>query len=326
LNSTRRDITRLIEQGSVPKNNIDSALQAVEFYPDTSDWRLFIDRALLFLGALGVSLSLLLFIAYNWTELGRFSKFALVQAFIVVAITIAAKCSNNKAIFQAATLAAVVALGVLLALFGQTYQTGADPWQLFAVWAVLMLPWALIAQSAAIWLIWVVLLNTALFLYLQISPWFFWGRNVSSLWWLLGLNTIIWFVWELLRELPGQRFEFLSKRWAVWSLAFVCGGILSWQVIVAIFKTGASSNPTAILTVWLIWLCVLYVVYRRLRPDLFILTVGSLSVVVVLTSGATRWLIEFGGAIGWLMLAMVVIALGAAAASWLRNVHKDINQ
>jgi len=321
LDSTRKNITRLIEQGCVPKNNIDSALQVVEFYPDTSDWRLFIDRALLFLGALGVSLSLLLFIAYNWTELGRFSKFALVQAFMVAAIFVAVKFSNNKAIFQAATLAAVIALGVLLALFGQTYQTGADPWQLFAVWAVLMLPWALIAQSASIWLVWIVLLNTALFLYLQISPWFFWGGTVSPFWWLLGLNSIIWFAWELL----SLRFKFLSKRWAVWLLALVCGAIITWQVMLVIFKTWETNHSIIVFAVWLLWLCVLYVVYRRLRPDLFVLTIGCLSIVVVLTTGAARWLFEAGAA-GWLILAVVVIALGVAAANWLRVVHKDISQ
>jgi uncharacterized membrane protein len=38
-------------------------------------------------------------------------------------------------------------LGVLLALFGQTYQTGVDPWETFFNWALLMLPWTLPARS-----------------------------------------------------------------------------------------------------------------------------------------------------------------------------------
>ncbi len=47
------------------------------------------------------------------------------------------ECTPGKA----ALLLATLLLGVFLALFGQTYQTGADPWQLFANWALLILPW-----------------------------------------------------------------------------------------------------------------------------------------------------------------------------------------
>ena len=32
--------------------------------------------------------------------------------------------------------------GILLAVFGQVYQTGADPYGLFLAWALLILPWA----------------------------------------------------------------------------------------------------------------------------------------------------------------------------------------
>ena len=37
-------------------------------------------------------------------------------------------------------LLAMLGMGALFAYFGQTYQTGADPWQLFALWAALSLP------------------------------------------------------------------------------------------------------------------------------------------------------------------------------------------
>ena len=45
-------------------------------------------------------------------------------------------------------------LGALLALLGQIYQTGADTWELFAWWALLLLPWALAGASQALWLLW----------------------------------------------------------------------------------------------------------------------------------------------------------------------------
>lgn len=321
MDSTRSDLIHLIEQGSIPADKIDGALEAVNFYPDASDWRVFIDRALLYLGTLGLSFFLLFFIAYNWTEFGRFSKFALVQVFMVAAIAVSVKYSKSKYIAEAALLASVVALGVLLALFGQTYQTGADPWQLFAVWALLMLPWAFIAQSAVIWLIWIVLLNTALFLYLKVFGGFFWSEYRLTLWCHLALNSIAWLGWELL----SLRFHFLSKRWAVSLLAVTCGVFITWLVVLTIFEAGSSIHATVVWIVWLIWLSVIYWIYRHRHIDLFMLSVGCLSGVVVITVASARFLFEASrAASGFFLLAVIVVILGATAATWLSKVNREI--
>ncbi len=48
---------------------------------------------------------------------------------------------------QALLLAIALNIGALLALVGQTYQTGADPWQLFSTWALMLVPLAVFGQS-----------------------------------------------------------------------------------------------------------------------------------------------------------------------------------
>jgi uncharacterized membrane protein len=48
-------------------------------------------------------------------------------------------------------LLALLGIGGLFAFFGQTYQTGADAWQLFALWAALALPLCLGARSDVLW-------------------------------------------------------------------------------------------------------------------------------------------------------------------------------
>jgi uncharacterized membrane protein len=64
-------------------------------------------------------------------------------------------------------LIAMLAIGGLFAYFGQTYQTGADPWQLFAVWAVLALPLCLVARSDVLWTPWMLVLATGITLWMQ---------------------------------------------------------------------------------------------------------------------------------------------------------------
>jgi uncharacterized membrane protein len=62
-------------------------------------------------------------------------------------------------------IAASVLTGVLLAVIGQVYQTGADVFELFAAWAVLILPWTIISRHPVHWLLWLVVVEVAFVLY-----------------------------------------------------------------------------------------------------------------------------------------------------------------
>jgi uncharacterized membrane protein len=96
------------------------------------------------LGGLGV----IFWLAANWDTLGRFGRFALLQGVFVV---MCAGALLKPAARTPLLLLALLAVGGLFAYFGQTYQTGADPWQLFALWAALTLPLCLAARSDVLW-------------------------------------------------------------------------------------------------------------------------------------------------------------------------------
>jgi uncharacterized membrane protein len=66
---------------------------------------------------------------------------------------------------RGATFLAFVATGALLALFGQTYQTGADVYELFLTWALLGLPLVVAAQWGVASAAWVLVLNISLMLF-----------------------------------------------------------------------------------------------------------------------------------------------------------------
>ena len=118
-------------------------------------WRLFLGRATLWLAVLLLGSGVVCWVAANWPGLAVSSRFALAQGVLAVTVLVgiwlalrlrAAPAQRLQASGAVLTLAGGL-LGALLALLGQTYQTGADTWQLFAWWAVLMLPWALMAAS-----------------------------------------------------------------------------------------------------------------------------------------------------------------------------------
>ena len=114
------------------------------------------------LGGLGI----IFWIAANWDTLGRFGRFALLQ-FIFLALCLGA-------LFRPAArtpfgLLSLLVIGGLFAFFGQTYQTGADPWQLFAVWAVLALPLCLSIRSDVLWTLWALVVVTGISLWIHAS-------------------------------------------------------------------------------------------------------------------------------------------------------------
>jgi len=109
-----------------------------------------------------IGFGVILWVAAHWDEIGRFARFATVGGALAAAVLV----SLVNAARTPGLILSFLAAGGLFALIGQTYQTGADPWQLFAVWAAIGVPWALAARNDALWLVWVVVAMLAITLWL----------------------------------------------------------------------------------------------------------------------------------------------------------------
>lgn len=317
----RQQLIDWIAHGAIAPEQVARALEISGLYPDGVRWRRFLDRLMLVLGVLALTCAVIFFFAFNWDALSRMAQFALVQALLLVAIFAWWRLGPDTLPGKAALIAAGVLLGGLLALFGQTYQTGADTWQLFATWAVLLLPWALLGRLAPLWLLWLGLLNLALTIYYQTFGGLFgllFGNRDELLWTLFLFNLAAWIVWELL----ATRLPWLNWRWAVRLIALGCGTCVTLLVLYTIFEpshTGLAAWP-----VYAIWLAGLYFVYRQKWPDLFMLAGACFSIIVSSTTLLGNALLGGSGTeAALLFLAMVVIAEAGAAAVWLKRVHAE---
>src|SRR4029453_13883348 len=101
----------------------------------------------------------------NWSEFGVTGRFVLIQSVFGISIAIALWKPPPQALGRYALLMAFIATGALLALFGQTYQTGADVYELFLGWTLLGLPLVVAARWSVSSAAWVLVLNLALMLY-----------------------------------------------------------------------------------------------------------------------------------------------------------------
>jgi uncharacterized membrane protein len=130
--------------------------------PTPAEWRVFAAQLLHAAGLGSVGAGVIFFVAANWQAWGLVGRFALLQAGLLLCVAAALWQPPPARIGRSALLLATLFTGALLALFGQTYQTGADLYELFFAWALLALPFAVAAASGAVWAAWWLVLDVAL--------------------------------------------------------------------------------------------------------------------------------------------------------------------
>jgi uncharacterized membrane protein len=161
-------------------------------------------RGVAVLAAALAGLGVVFWVAANWNELGRFGRFALLQAFVV---TMCMGAAARPAARAPLSLLALLGIGALFAFFGQTYQTGADPWQLFALWSALALPLAFAARSDVVWAPWALVAMTGAALWVQAHTGHQWrfepqDARVHGVGWIVGIFVAAGLS-EPLRRLTG---------------------------------------------------------------------------------------------------------------------------
>ena len=316
---------------------LERAWELTQGSPTDDAWRRYADRMLLFCGTSLVLAGVLYFFAWNWADLGHFTKFALIEAGIVVCVIATWKLGMDSAAGKAALFAAGFLVGTLFAVYGQVYQTGADPYGLFLAWALLVLPWALIGRQQGLWVLWIVLINLAVIMYWtqvlnppgglwqlaqRFGPLFLLGAlltdsDLSSIVFLINASALVlWETGAVAWRHPWMRGVLLPRVLAFLALAVV----LPPTVIIILAATfgenvGLSLLSPALLSVATV-ACIYYYQFRK--PDLFILTCCAIAVITTVTSIAINLML--GGAGSLLLLSLLLIAQVAGAAYWLRGV------
>lgn len=115
-------------------------------------------------GAALVGVGIIQWIAANWSVFGRFGRIGLAELFVLAPML---TLIWRPAWRVPMGIIAILGSGATLACIGQTYPTGAEPWQLFALWAILNAPFCYAIRSDALWVLWAIITNTATTLVIQ---------------------------------------------------------------------------------------------------------------------------------------------------------------
>ena len=325
LRATPFRVQAAAQAAALSPRALDRALEIATATPAGAEWQRFLSRALIALGGALVLAGVVCFFAYNWDRLGRFGKLGLIELGIVAAALLG-WWRLPRLSGQAALTAAAVLVGALLAVYGQTYQTGADPYGLFLTWALLIVPWTIAARFTALWVVEIVLLDVALALWWSQAGRPSWAHGDFAPGLIVGLvhgTAIVAWEWQMRRREP-----WLMEKWAPHELAL--SGFLAlllpagWLVVEPTDNTGALHIIGAAGVVLLIGAIALVLWYhRQVRLDRFMVTAAGtagLALAAVIVGRLLLVDLELEG-LGLLLVALFLIAEITYGLRWLRHLR-----
>ena len=319
----RSVLDRVVLEQRLDRPAVAMALDLSGARPDAAAWRAFFSRVLNGAGIAGLGAGAIFFVAANWEEYGVAGRFALLQAALAIAVGLALWRPPPGILGESALTLALLLSGALLALFGQTYQTGADLYELFFIWAALALPFALASAASAVWATWWIVLNVAMALYCGMEDLSF-ARLVFS--GRLGIERPLLLLFACLVNLGGAvLFEHLARaRWLV-RLAATFGIVFGTAAaLLAIFgdRTHATGQDGLVVVMFAATCAAIAFASLRRRNDVYPMALVFASWIAISTAVLVKQmqLKDFGNV---LVLAAWLIATSGAAGfvlmKWVRE-------
>ena len=314
---------------------LDEAKQMERRIRGDLPWRLWLDRGLLVLGVALIVVGIGYFFAHNWQHLTENDKLGLAGGSVLAAFVGALYAGMDRFLGKLLLLAASMLVGVFIAVFGQIYQTGADTYELFQAWALLIFPWVVLGRFVPLWLGWLALINLAIGFYWPISVYVLLGSQQAES--CFRYEAISLFALNLaalsLREWAAwAKIAWIDRQWSAWILLAATLVPATTETTYEIFRTWDPVTFSGLtLGAVLAYAVLIFAVafyFGRVRPSLPALALGTLSACWIATVVATRVVFanNNGGPISgqWFFMGIFVLAIFGGGVFFLRWVSRVI--
>lgn len=321
-----KTLRRLHQDGCLTDEAFNVALRTLR---PAAVWFSWAEQNLLFFGSALVLSGIMFFFAYNWSVMGKFLKLGLLEIGVVACVASSYWLGLHKISGKILLLSASVLLGVLMAVYGQTYQTGADAFELFVGWAALILGWVVVSEFAALWFFWLVLINTGSILYwVQVlEP----AHSVKFEYlclFIAALNGVA----LLCREGAVKKgFHFLDGKWLRGILVVAILSVLSIPPMSIILEIDAYSHshvvPVASALVWPVVALCGYFCYRAILRDMLALALILMNACLILLTLVGKLMLDrHHGSEEFMLLlfALIIIGVVSVTAFWLKRTAKEM--
>lgn len=284
------DIHKIARHSNADADQLQQLL-ITHVYQKKTGWQKFLNLAFITLGLGFTVAGIIFFFAYNWDELPKFVKLGLTQLLLIAATVIALIPKFPKMVRNILLTGAAMLVGVLFAVFGQIYQTGANAYDFFLAWTLFVVLWVVVSNFAPLWLLFLTLVNTTFVLYTQ---------QVARDWDEIFIVTLL-FVFNavaliLTITLPKLTQKEEMPKWFLYTLALAAVAFATVGISMGIVDDFSSSF--SILIMITAGLYTLGLRYGNMTQNIFYPAIIAFSLIVILSV----WLVDISNGAGMFLL------------------------
>jgi uncharacterized membrane-anchored protein len=297
---------------------LDRALIELELRPTGPSWSKYLYWHALIIGVVLLVAGTIFFVAANWSALPGIARMGIVGGAMVTA-TLVGGYLGDTLTGRAASLLGGLLFGPLLAVHGQVYQTGADAWQLFAWWAVVLLAYAVLVRFVGTWVLALIAIHIAWFTWVdqELGGSAYEGGNA----WIIAALAFVDAAVVALAErwLDGREREVLVHTAAIFGLAVV----LPFGIVTLVDEPPDGGWLGLLLLI--AGLASIWLIYRWRRPRLGMLVAFAAVSTILITAFVGRIVFEILDAelFGVAMLGAVVCGLVWGFTRWLLSWRRE---
>lgn len=268
----RKDLYTLSRHSDISQNEIHSLLEK-NVYADRKNLHKFFKIFFLSLGIGFAVFGIIFFFAFNWENLNKFIKFVLIQLLIISGTGFYLLSNKNIEVKKIVLTGTSMLVGVLFAVYGQIYQTGANAYDFFLGWTIFISIWVIIANYSPLWLLYIVLINTTFYFYVEqvARAW----PDIVSLLLFLVFNTLTLITFLLL---PSYRPTQKVPLWFTSLLAIFCAFLTTISLAYCVNHMLIGFTIIPMMTTIIIYILGIY--YALTQKNIFYLSLIALSIII----------------------------------------------
>ncbi len=305
-NIQREDIYIISRHSNLSEQKIEKSL-VDHVYHSKAAWKKFLRLFILSLGIGFTVCGIVFFFAYNWVNLHKFAKLGIAEGLLILTtiLVVLPKISDNgkKIILTGAS----VLVGVIFAVFGQIYQTGANAYDFFLAWSVFISLWVLVANFAPLWLLYLYLINTTIILYAQQVAKDWSGVFVCTILFLINSAVLILATVFIRKEAPG------------WFLKIVGLAAISYATIGIVIGILEKYQAVFLLLILLTGIAYGFAIWQAvITKATFYLSVIPFSLIIIISA----LLIKISDGEMFLFVSMFILASITVVIKYLIDIQK----
>ncbi|MFY7899980.1 MAG: DUF2157 domain-containing protein [Chitinophagaceae bacterium] len=226
----RDDLHTFVKHSNINEQAVKTALEQ-HIYPQKKDWQKFLQIFFITLGIGFTVAGIIFFFAYNWNHLHKFVKIGLILGLVIVTTLFSIYGTKKTVLQQLLMVGAFFLVGVLFAVFGQIYQTGANAYDFFLAWTVFTTLWVFNSNFSPLWLCYFSVMHTTVFLYAQQVA-TNWPNEFVYL--ILFVLSVITFV--LMYVYASKNTNNSIHNWLLQTIALAATVYATFGMVIAIFQ------------------------------------------------------------------------------------------